>query len=69
MENIQALYTCPSVPPEGIKLDMTYFIGKDTNGYFYSDGKKSEYCEIEYIKMLFTPVDTTWDKAFESKKK
>lgn len=67
MENVQVKYTCFAIPPEDIQLNKTYSVGKDYKGYFYMDGKTIKYSTIDYIKMLFSPVEKTWDEVLTSK--
>ena len=50
-------YTCFAVPPEGILIGKTYETGKDEKGNFYMDGKEKFYASIDYINMLFSPVE------------
>ena len=51
-------YTCFAVPPEGILIGKIYDTGKDEKGFFYADDKDKVYCKEEYIKMLFSLVET-----------
>lgn len=69
MEKIKVNYTCASVPPDGIQINRVYAVGKDSKGYYFTDETITKYCEIEYIKILFSPIGTTWDKVLASKKK
>jgi len=54
----KVVYTCFAVPPEGIYVGRTYEVGKDKDGWFYTDGKIKVYAEKDYIYMLFSKVET-----------
>jgi len=56
---IKVKYNCIAVPPDGIKLNTIYEIGKDENGSFYTDGKVKTYEDEKIINMLFAPIETT----------
>ena len=63
---VKLVYTCPAFPPENVHMDKTYTIGKDNNGFFFTDGIYIEYVkenDLWYIKMLFSPQDKkiSWD--------
>ena len=60
MEKVK--YSCPAVPPDGIKLNAVYETGKDEKGYFYTDGKAKIYDDEKYIKMLFSPIEISESK-------
>lgn len=60
------IYTCPAVPPDGIVLSKVYEFGKDKKGFFYADKVKKVYAELKWIKMLFSPVEGTWDDIIRS---
>ena len=47
------------------KNDYIYSLEKDSKGYFYNVGKRKVYQDIELIKILFSPVDKTWDEVFK----
>ena len=61
-------YTSFAMPPYGIKLDKTYLFGKDSKGYFYADAKEKKYLDLDEIKVLFSPVDKTWDEILKASK-
>lgn len=65
IKDILLQYTCPAYPPEGVSLDRCYFFGKDDKGFYYSFIGDKTYCDISYIKMLFTPKKTTWDELLK----
>ena len=58
-------YISFAMPPYGIKLDKKYLFGKDSKGYFYSDAKVKNYLDLDEIKILFSPVDKTWDEVLK----
>ena len=60
MENIMIKYTSFASAPKGIIPTKAYSFGKDSKGYFYEDNNKKIYAELNYIKMLFSPIDSTW---------
>jgi hypothetical protein len=51
-------YTSFAVPPEGIYIGRIYEVGKDKDGWFYTDGKTKAYADKDYIFMLFSKVET-----------
>jgi len=65
MKNIQLKYTCAAYPPNGINMNHTYYFGFDSVGYFYKELVDSQpmYVDIELIKMLFSPVESTWENV------
>lgn len=54
----KVVYTCYAIPPEGILIGKIYEVGKDSKGYFYTDGNEKVYADKDYIYMLFSKVDT-----------
>jgi hypothetical protein len=69
INDVKLKYSCPAVCPTGIYLDRVYSIGKDKQGYYFTDGNYTQYSELDFIKMLFTPKDCTWDEVeFDNKK-
>jgi hypothetical protein len=56
MEKVK--YSCIAVPPEGIKLNTVYEVGKDEKGYFYTDGNTKTYEDEKIINMLFSAIET-----------
>lgn len=61
--DIKLTYTCPAAPPEKVFMDRIYTLNKDEKGLYFTDGNYVEYADESYIKMLFSPKDTIWDKV------
>ena len=59
------IYSSVATPPNGVVLTNRYSLEKDSRGYFYNVGKRKVYQDIELIKILFSPVDRTWDEVFK----
>lgn len=59
------IYSSVATPPDGVVLTNRYTLEKDSRGYFYNVGKRKVYQDIELIKILFSPVDKTWDEVFK----
>ena len=59
------IYSSVATPPDNVVLTNRYSLEKDSRGYFYNVGKKKVYQDIELIKILFSPVDKTWDEVFK----
>ena len=59
------IYSSVATPPNGVVLTNRYSLEKDSKGYFYNVGKEKVYQDIELIKVLFSPVDKTWDEVFK----
>lgn len=59
------IYSSVATPPNGVVLTNRYSLEKDSKGYFYNVGKGKVYQDIELIKVLFSPVDKTWDEVFK----
>lgn len=59
------IYSSVATPPDNVVLTNRYSLEKDSRGYFYNVGKRKVYQDIELIKILFTPVDKTWDEVFK----
>lgn len=59
------IYSSVAIPPDNVVLTNRYSLEKDSKGYFYNVGKKKVYQDIELIKILFSPVDKTWDEVFK----
>ena len=59
------IYSSVATPPNGVVLTNRYSLEKDSKGYFYNVGKRKVYQDIELIKILFSPVDKTWDEVFK----
>jgi hypothetical protein len=60
---IQLRYTCAAYPPLGIDMSLLYSLGKDTDGFYYANLDNKYHAELWFIKMLFTPVDKTWEEV------
>lgn len=61
-------YSSFATPPYEIRLNKVYSFGKDSKGYFFADKKNKVYADLAEIKMLFTPVDKTWDEVLKTPK-
>ena len=59
------IYSSVATPPDNVILTNRYSLEKDSRGYFYNVGKRKVYQDIELIKILFSPVDKTWDEVFK----
>ena len=59
------IYSSVATPPDNVVLTNRYSLEKDSRGYFYNVGKRKVYQDIELIKVLFSPVDKTWDEVFK----
>ena len=59
------IYSSVATPPDNVVLTNRYSLEKDARGYFYNVGKRKVYQDIELIKILFSPVDKTWDEVFK----
>lgn len=59
------IYSSVATPPNGVVLTNKYTLEKDSHGYFYMVGKEKIYQDIELIKVLFSPVNKTWDEVFK----
>lgn len=59
------IYSSVATPPNGVVLTNRYSLEKDSKGYFYNVGKEKVYQDIELIKVLFSPVNKTWDEVFK----
>lgn len=65
---VEVRYSSPAYPPYGIKVNKTYSFEKTSKGYVLSDVKKNFVMELDEIKMLFTPIDKTWDEVLKVSK-
>ena len=52
LKEIRVRYTHPAIPPIGIKTNKVYKVGDLLDVYESND----------FIRVMFTPIDTTWDK-------
>ena len=64
MNIVKMNYTSIAMPPNGIVVSRTYDLKKDEKGYYYEVQKEKRYIEIELLKSLFSPIDTTWEEVF-----
>ena len=62
---VEVKYSSPAYPPYCIKVNKVYSFDKDSKGYFFFDVKNKIYMKLDEIKMLFSPVDKTWDEVFK----
>ena len=46
-------------------MEHTYFFNVDSVGYFYKESPTSlpVYADIEFIKMLFSPIENSWENV------
>lgn len=65
---VEVRYSSPAFPPYGIKVNKVYLFDKDSKGYFLCSVKNKIYMELDEIKMLFSPVDKTWDEVLKTTK-
>ena len=68
MNIVKMNYTSIAMPPNGIVVSRMYDLKKDEKGYYYEVQKEKRYIEIELLKSLFSPVDTTWEEVFAPNK-
>lgn len=63
-DEIKMIYTCASAPPQGVFMNRLYTIGKDSKGFYFTDGNYVEHVKdnLDYLKMLFSLHDKnlTW---------
>ena len=69
MNIVKMNYTSIAMPPNGIVVSRTYDLKKDEKGYYYEVQKEKRYIEIELLKSLFSPIDTTWEEVFAPNKR
>jgi len=65
-DKVKLSYTCAANPPENIYIDRSYSIGKDNEGFFFTDGDYVQYVkddELWFIEMLFTPTNVEWSEV------
>lgn len=65
---VEVKYSSPAYPPYGIKVNKTYSFEKTSEGYVLSDVKNKFVMELDEIKMLFTPIDKTWEEILKAPK-
>lgn len=63
LEDVNFKYTCAAYPPDWISMNSTYKVLKDDNGIGFTNGVGIIYAELWFIKMLFTPTNSTWEKV------
>lgn len=62
--DIKLVYTCPAACPADIFVDRLYTLQESDSAFVLTDGnytKKFNKDELWYIKMLFSPKETTWE--------
>ena len=64
-EVVKLQYTCPALPPHFVNANLVYEYGKDEKGYYFANGDNKTYAELWFIKMLFSPVNNSWDKEIK----
>lgn len=65
---VEVKYSSPAYPPYGIKVNKAYSFEKTSKGYALYDARKKYVMELDEIKMLFTPIDKTWDEVLKVSK-
>lgn len=65
---VEVKYSSPAYPPYCIKVNKVYSFDKDSKGYFLFDVKNKIYMKLDEIKMLFSPVNKTWDEVLKTSK-
>lgn len=65
---VEVKYSSPAYPPYDIKVNKTYSFEKTSKGYVLSDVRKKYVMELDEIKMLFTPIEKTWDEVLKVSK-
>lgn len=72
-DKVKLSYTCSASPPNNVRMDRSYSMGRDDKGFFFTDGNYIEHVkesDLWYIKMLFTPNGMEWkDVVFDDKVK
>jgi hypothetical protein len=59
---VKLKYSSPAATPKNIHLDWIYTLNFGSKGYYIDDGNLAQYISLEKIKMMFKPIDTTWDE-------
>lgn len=62
---IRLEYTCPARPPEYVDIKSLNVFGRDKDGFYWESSGKKYHSEIDFIKMLFTPMSMTWEDAIK----
>lgn len=65
---VEVKYSSPAYPPYDIKVNKTYSFERTSEGYVLSDVRNKLVMELDEIKMLFTPIDKTWDEVLKTAK-
>lgn len=65
---VDIIYSCFALPPDGIKANTKYSFDKDSKGYFVADAKSKVYMDLATIKMMFSPIDNTWEDVLKVQK-
>lgn len=66
---VEVKYTSPALPPNNLKVDARYAVGKDSKGYYITVNNGSLYMDFEEIQSLFSPVDGSWDALISKPEK
>lgn len=61
-------YSSPAFPPYGLRVGKVYNFQKKDKVYIVSDFKNKFEMSLDEIKMLFTPVEKTWDEVLKTSK-
>jgi len=61
--NLKLKYSCPAQCPQDIFINKVYSLNKDDKGFYFYTDTFTQYADIEYIKMLFTPIDCNWEEV------
>ena len=61
----EMIYSSVATPPNGVMLTKKYILSKNSVGYYYTVDKEKIYQDIELIKMLFSPIEGTWDEVLK----
>ena len=66
---VEVKYSSPAYPPYSLKTNKIYSFDKDSRGYFLFVGKEKTYMELDEVKMLFSPIEKTWDEVLKASTK
>lgn len=63
--NLQIQYTHPQFTND-FRINRLYQVDFDDDGYFILDDLDTKrYYDLEMIKTLFTPIDSSWDEILK----
>ena len=65
---VELKYSSPAFPPHNIRVGRIYILEQDSDGYILSDAKGKIRMNLDEIKMLFTPVEKTWNEILDKPK-